>query len=69
VFGQKRRAMAGDFDDKGKAKPLLLTPLIKMTWYRYSRTVRREGSQQVDERIEVLEAARRLFETNIRGRL
>jgi hypothetical protein len=63
VFGQKRRSMAGDFDDKGNAKPLLLTPLIKMSWQQYLRSVRQEGSQYIGERIEVLEEARRLFET------
>jgi hypothetical protein len=62
LFRQRRRGMADDFDDKRKAKPLLLTPLIKMTWQKYFRTVLREGSQNTDERIEVLGQAASLFE-------
>jgi HKD family nuclease len=62
LFRQKRRGMADNFDDKGKAKPLLLTPLIKMTWQQYFRTVLLDGSRNTDERIEVLGEARRLFE-------
>jgi hypothetical protein len=62
LFRQKRRGMAGDFDDKNRAKPILMTPLIKMTWRQYLKSVRQEGSQGTDERIIVLDEARRLFD-------
>jgi hypothetical protein len=41
---QKRRGrgMAEDFDDTRPTKPILLTPLIKMTWRQYLKPVRQE---------------------------
>jgi hypothetical protein len=64
LFHQKRRGMADDFGDKTRGRSLLATDLIKMTWPRYLKTVLNEKRQYIDERIEVLEKARELFDDN-----
>jgi hypothetical protein len=63
LFRQRRKGMAGDFNDKGGGKPPLLTPLLKMPWSTYYQRVLADRHHGIDKRIAVLEAARRLFET------
>jgi hypothetical protein len=63
LFRQRRKGMAGDFDDKKGGKLPLLTPLLKMPWGTYYQRVLADQHHGVDKRMAVLEEARRLFET------
>jgi len=63
LFRQRRKGMAGDFNDKRGGKPPLLTPLLEMPWSTYYQRVLADRQHGVDKRIAVLEEARRLFET------
>jgi hypothetical protein len=61
-FRQRRQLMAGEFGDKKQAKPVLNTPLLKMSWAEYFKRVLRDKYHGIDKRIGVLEASRHLFE-------
>lgn len=63
LFRQRRKGMAGDFNDNKRGKPPLLTPLLKMRWSEYYQRVLADRHHGTDKRIAVLEEARRLFET------
>jgi hypothetical protein len=63
LFRQRRKGMAGDFNDKRGGKPPLLTPLLKMPWSVYYQRVLADQHHGIEKRIAVLEEARRLFET------
>ena len=62
LFRQRRKGMAGDFNDKKGGKPPLLTPLLKMSWSAYYQQVLRDRHHGIDKRIVVLDEARCLFE-------
>jgi PLD-like domain len=62
LFRQRRKGMAGDFNDKSGGKPVLRTPLLKMSWSTYYRRVLQDRHHGIDKRIAVLDEARRLFE-------
>ncbi|MDR3490210.1 MAG: phospholipase D family protein [Bradyrhizobium sp.] len=61
LFRQRTRSIAGDFGDKKQSKPVLKTPLLSMSWAEYLKAVRRDKPRHINERTEVLDAARRLF--------
>jgi hypothetical protein len=63
LFRQRRKSMAGDFNDRSGGKPPLLTPLLKMPWSTYYQRVLADRHHGIDKRIAVLEEARRLFDT------
>lgn len=63
LFRQRRKGMAGDFNDKSGGKSPLLTPLLKMSWNNYYQHVLADRQHGIDKRIAVLEEAHRLFET------
>jgi hypothetical protein len=64
LFREKRKGMAGDFSDKRGGKPVLLTPLINMSWNSYYGRVLRDRHHGIDKRIVVLQEAHRLFGTH-----
>lgn len=66
-FRGKRKSVTGEFGDKRRGKPVLSTPLLKLSWQEYLGSVLRDEHHAVDQRIRVLEESRRLFE--LRGNL
>jgi hypothetical protein len=63
LFRQRRKSMAGDFNDGRGGELPLLTPLLKMPWSTYYRRVLADRHHGIDQRIAVLKEARRLFDT------
>ena len=61
LFRQRRKAMASDFGQKTRGKSVLQTRLLKMDWNIYYRRILKDRHHGVDKRIEVLDAAHRLF--------
>jgi hypothetical protein len=64
LFRDRRKGMAGDFDNKGgPGKPPLATPLLKLSWKEYYQKVLRDRYHGIDGRIALLGTAKQLFET------